>query len=444
MNSLRHLALAGVIVSLVLGAANVVEAQGWMEDRTRREGPGLRAGNIVFHPGFGAEAGYDTNVFLSQSDSTVGTFGFRLTPHLDIATLNEARETEGESSEGAQPIVDFRFGASANILLQLEDTAPRNVGVNGDFRLTFLPGRVVNFTLWDDYQRTIAPFTEFSPGVGYGRHRNRGGLDLNFQSNGGIFSGKIGYNVNLNVFEDGAFTYANNLAHVAQGEIRWKFFPHSSLFFQTDTTVRDVFASRATVSLVSDLALVRARMGFVGAFTDKISTTLSLGYAGLFYFNRTIAAIAQEQETITAQAMLGVTLSPTIKFQLGYRRNLAPALTGNYSISNVFYGNLEWLIAGSFLVAFRTSVNLLGFGPLLDAAGDPLGVGGASDRNDILINGALFAEYRFTDWLALTLDLNLQADITDFEYQRDIDMVTVADPADYLKFHAWLGVRVFY
>ena len=54
----------------------------------------------------------------------------------------------------------------------------------------------------------------------------------------------------------------------------------------------------------------------------------------------------------------------------------------------------------------------------------------------------LYAEYRATQWLAVTLHLEYLADFTDFTFTT---AAPVADPtAAFSKFQVWLGLRVFY
>jgi hypothetical protein len=81
----------------------------------------------------------------------------------------------------------------------------------------------------------------------------------------------------------------------------------------------------------------------------------------------------------------------------------------------------------------------MSFGDVLDSAGMSLG-----NRSDVMLQAKLFAEYRFTDYLALSASFAYFGDITDFEYNIDTGMGIVTDPAGFNKFEAWLGLRVFY
>lgn len=447
---MRKTTLLAVMASLVSAALWVpagATAQGWMEDRSRREGPGFRVGEFEFHPGLGIEAGYDTNTFLSsgsEGDPVVGSFAFRFTPHLDISNMGEERAREGEEQGArANRILDFRMGVAASVYVYVDDEGPRNVGLTGNLAATLFPEGLFSLTLHDEYSRTIRPFTTQGP-VGYGRHRNTVGLNGRFQSQGGMLQVSFGYDLGADIFEDAAFDYGNNLSHEASAKVQWRFLPLSSLFSDVRVSVRDVLGQiSGSSTLVADLALLRARLGFTGALTPKVSLQAAVGYASLFYFDAMIAGAAQERETFIGSLRLGLHLMQNLKLNFGYERDLRPALTGNSVIRDSGNVALELLAAGSFLLTLRAGVSYLQFGPVLDSSGAALGAGGTSQRDDIMVDGALMAEYRFTDWLAISANLDLTVDISDFEFVR-LTPTEVIDPAGYTKFQAWLGARIFY
>ena len=64
-------------------------------------------------------------------------------------------------------------------------------------------------------------------------------------------------------------------------------------------------------------------------------------------------------------------------------------------------------------------------------------------RKGTRVYAGIFGEYRFTSWLALFADIGYLADFTDFRYVGLSP--TLIDPvANYQRFEAWLGLRVFY
>src|SRR4051812_38980660 len=62
------------IGALAIGASLLLvpkeaSAQAWLSDRRILEGEGLRGGDFEFHPGIGAQIGYDSNYFLRSDKS---------------------------------------------------------------------------------------------------------------------------------------------------------------------------------------------------------------------------------------------------------------------------------------------------------------------------------------------------------------------------------------
>ncbi|MFK7990753.1 MAG: hypothetical protein AB8I08_32330, partial [Sandaracinaceae bacterium] len=83
----------------MLATPNTADAQGWMSDRSRREGPGFRLGDFELHPGVGVEVGYDSNLYFSDDDAALSRDSgiLRATAQVDIATRGQQRQQEGES-----------------------------------------------------------------------------------------------------------------------------------------------------------------------------------------------------------------------------------------------------------------------------------------------------------------------------------------------------------
>jgi hypothetical protein len=69
-------------------------------------------------------------------------------------------------------------------------------------------------------------------------------------------------------------------------------------------------------------------------------------------------------------------------------------------------------------------------------------LGNRPNREDIRFYAGLFGEYRFKAWLALFGRVGYLADFTKFQY---LGTAPLLDPAaEYQRFEAWLGIRVFY
>ena len=66
LRSPRSRVIGRSIGALAIGASlflvpKQASAQAWLQDRRVLEGEGLRSGDFEFHPGIGAQLGYDSN-----------------------------------------------------------------------------------------------------------------------------------------------------------------------------------------------------------------------------------------------------------------------------------------------------------------------------------------------------------------------------------------------
>ena len=180
---------------------------------------------------------------------------------------------------------------------------------------------------------------------------------------------------------------------------------------------------------------MRTRVGLNGAFTNRLSLSLMVGYAA-GWFNE-----GDDFDSFVAQAELRWQAGSTVKFALGYDRNFAASYIGNFVRNDRGYINAQMLLGGSFSIGAEASLALADFGTPTAPDGTALGNG---ERSDIRLITSLFAEYRATNWLGINGTLRYTGDFTDYEYRLSTVTGTILDPAGFDKVEAWLGVRAFY
>lgn len=433
-------------VLVAVGASTAAHAQGpgWLEDRARAQGPGFRVGNLELHPGVGAEVGYDSNIFYEDSDgprSPQGSALFRISPHVFLSTLTQAREQEGEArGEGnSAPMFDFKAGIASQIYLFLADQARHNVGLDGNFDLTINPKGRVGVQLFDHFSRTVRPFTGRTDErrLRYGMNTNIAGMTLNGRSRGGVIQANVGYSFRVTVFDQADFRYSNQFGHQFTADTHYRFLPNTSLFWDMTADLANFYNDGAADPLtLSDNWRLRTRVGLNGAVTPKLSATVAVGYTSLFVKD----AVFDDFDSVIGQAGLKLRLSPTASLGFGYEREAQGSVVGLYRIQDRGYLDFQWLFGRSLLLAFNTWVGFMQFGTIVSADGTVLG-----DRDDIFVSARLFGEYRFTEWLALNATVGYFGDFTDFDYQTDDGAGgLIVDPAGFNKVEAWLGLRVFY
>ncbi|MBX7190891.1 MAG: hypothetical protein K1X94_02480 [Sandaracinaceae bacterium] len=435
--------------------ASALAQNAWLADRARTEGPGFRVGDFELHPGIGAEVGWDSNLYFTEDNPTAGrhrvdTGILRITPHFLFSTIGPARRQEGsgrdDTASASPPTVAFRGGISAAYYEFFAAPERRNLDINGSLRLQVLPERPFSFSIWDNFTRGIRPFTENFNMIGASQARisNQAGLDLQFQTDGGMVQVRAGYTFGLDFFEDSRFQYGNSFTHTVTLQESFRFLPQTALIHDTVVAVQDYFStSAADPTLVLDNVRLRSRLGLNGAITESITAQAMVGYAAGFYPQLTVGGTPyrQDYDSIVAQVELGWTIMEGMRLGIGYDRDFFPSYVGNYYSRDRGYLNFQMLLGGAFLLALDFDVGYMDFGLIRGGtAAMPIIDTTAGLRNDIRVGGGLFAEYRFTEWLGVNATFRYQGQFTSYQFTN----VSFVDPAQYNKFEVFGGVRVFY
>jgi hypothetical protein len=446
--------VASLIASTLSVAASPVAAQGrgagWLSDRDRTEGPGIRLGDFELHPGIGTELGYDSNIFYSQPGDEVSAAILRITPHFNVSTLGNERSTEGETTErGDPPTVTFRAGLSASYYIYFTDETRDNLSADADIRLTVLPERPFSFTIFNTFGRSVRPFTETGPEepgdpgepLNYARLRNTAGVRFDFGTDGGIFRANLGYQLRVDFFEGEAFDYANSLSHTIDAGTSWRFLPSTAFVYDLQLHFDNwINTDEPSAVLRPNATRVRSRVGLNGAVTNNFSIMGMVGYAAGFYD----IPLTDEYESVAVQAEVRWQPAPTTRLSLGYDGDYHPSFSGTFARRDRGYTNVQFLILGRFLLGVEAAVAYFTFGPQLTEAGAPLGFGGETERSDLQLQAGLFAEYRLADWFGINASVDYTGNYTDFVYARNVSGSPVPDAAEYQKIEAWFGVRAFY
>ena len=432
-----YLLLAVLVVGVAPASA---QAQGWLEDRARTEGPGIRVGDLELHPGVGVEIGYDSNVFY-EDEIPQGSAILRGTAHLLVSTLSLERLEEG-AAQGGQESVRFRGGLSISGYHFFIDRAKDNVGGDLNLDLTINPHGTFTFRIYENFGRAIRPFTDsggMSDDITYGRNQNVAGAEVSIRSRADILKLRAGYELGYEFFDDDVFDYVDNLSHRIGLDASFRFFPNTAIVnanlleFQTYPNSGDEPAS-----LVTNSTRYTSSVGINGAFTNTLSATILGGYSVGFYSN------GDDYESIVARVEGRWQPQQDARLALGYERRFRPSFVGNFFREDKGYFTAQTLLGGAFLLGFETSAALYNSGVVLAPdAMTPLGT--QAEREGVRVEAKLFAEYRLTNWLGVNTSLRYIADFTDYQYGDPGGAGALPDPAAaYQKFEAWLGVRAFY
>ncbi len=427
------LALVGFVI-LPLGFT--AQAQTWLDDRQQTEGMGVRFRQFELHPGVGAEAGYDSNVFYSDSDTgAVSSPVFRVSPHLFVSTLGSERNDEESTARAS-----LRGGVFGSYYYFLDAPTRNDVSLGASVLGEVKPSSGFQLTLQDVYSREIRPFTE--PGAvnnNYGHHNNRLSITGQASTPGDMFQASLGYELLLDLFESSSFQYLNSATHGFRGGLTWNFLPQTALLYRVDADLMTYTNQSSTpLVLLSDNQRISSWLGLSGALTSKMSAAVFVGYAAGFY------GTLEDFDSVVARATVNMQMSPNRTLSFGFDRNFSSSYSGGFSSANRAFVDLSSLVGGVLMLRANLSAGYYSFGALLDPSGTPLGITGSSTRNDVRVLAQLGSEYRFSDWLAATATVRYSGDFTSFEYIRETPTGTLPDPAGFSKFEGWLGLRVFY
>ncbi len=434
------LALACVAVLCAAQSPATSSAQGFSGGRAAREGPGFKAGRLVLHPGLSLEGGYDSNVFLENANEE-DSFLLRLEGYLDVATEGAQRQSEGDANKAEPQKITFRGGLGAKYYHYFTDRVPAAVGADAHVDFSYTPSRVFSLKVRDNFRRTVRPFSDPNTTQGstisYGRNQNIATVDLVGRSKSQVLEGRVGYTNSLEFFDAGIYAYGNNMTHRVPASLSWLFFPTSALvytFEYANQQFRNPNEIANSPTLLSENNRVSNMIGYNGAITETFSLTTMIGYAAGFY------KIGEDYDDVIARIDTRWRPRPTIGFNAGYDRDIRPSFIGNFTIVNRIHTSAQFTLDGALQLGVKAWVSFDKSGLALSPDGTLLG--NQANREDIRLYAAIFGEYRFKAWLALFGEVGYLADFTDFQYTGTGALLDPA--ADYRKFEAWLGLRVFY
>jgi hypothetical protein len=449
---------AALLFGAVLGASGSASAQVWLSDRTLSEGRGIRTGNFELHPGIGAEFGYDSNAFYQSAADAAGVsrsppsaLRLRISPSFSVSTLS-AQRLRNSSTTASQPTVNFRAGLGLGVHLFFSPDGVGNPstlnGVDGtaSIRADFFPGRTWQFSIGDEFQRSIqagsevllADRTTTSPT----RNFNTATLELAYAPGRGTFEVRLGYNFIANIFDnpgnlaDGRnYSSLNYLSHDITARVRWRFLPKTAVLFDAGVTPTSYLSSGTAgwYTGLFDSTPIRARVGLNGLITEKIALLAMVGYQATFFSG------GDNADTVIGQAELRWIISDLANFRVGFQRDIQNSFIGNFVTRNRGYLTYQHSFNRRFLLQLDGSVAYQEYGYVSQASGARLatvtGVDSVSGRfSAVRAEGSVFGEYRFTEVFGMNLTFAASSNIT--------DAAVGLNRLDFTRFSAFLGARL--
>jgi hypothetical protein len=395
-------------------------------------GDHIRAGKTTITPSVMTGAEYHTNAFLSD-----GTFN-QLEPGLSWVL----RPKLGIDVDGSD--VQLSLGGSWG-LKKFFDVTPTNGlyvenldrfnEVDASFGLVALPRSVVGIRLDDRFEIQNTPAQlESSPDIGNANIRAtsndlNGGLVI--RPGSALEIGLLGnfgldqYTVPEELLISGNDPNINNRSNYGPVvDMKWRFLPRTSFTFRGNANwlkwennlvyaLSPEVAGSPVGTFVGkpDAFKWQATAGLKGQLTEKIASTVELGYGQMYYDEQTVldagtgvvadateldpnAGFAQDLtsfgEGFVVNAQLGWSPIKGQGVAAGYRKDFQDAFFTNYVTYNYFYLRYEGTFAQRLDVNAEASYRLDGFK-------------GEVTRNDQNIRVKLNTAYRVSDWLSAGL-----------------------------------------
>src|SRR5206468_1488439 len=163
--------------------------------------------------------GFDSNVLYGPPGTEEAAFRLRVTPSLSLSTLGSARAA-GSGPTTAPPVANFRAQIAAIVTGFFPASGPGlpadfhqvDVGAQAGFRLDLFPRSTWQFSLYDDFTRTVQGGPDFGVSLYlYQTIRNSGGFDIVYAPNGGIIDLRLSYVNRTSIFENAQVGYLSNM-----------------------------------------------------------------------------------------------------------------------------------------------------------------------------------------------------------------------------------------
>ena len=425
-----------MLVPILLFIPVAANAQAWLPDRDRREGPGFKIGDsLLLHPGAVVEGGYDTNP-LRVDKSSVGAGRLRLSSYVDIATrddrLRESDETESEPSRkfnlrgGLAGYYDFFFAPEG-----VDGAGDQNdFGINLYTKFILFPMRPYNLLLNLGYERTMQPYE--SAEEWHGRHTIAPEIGFTARPNRGTLTFNLTYAANFLVYEESMVGNVNNkVGQDVRFKTFWKMLPKTAIITLARFSPVE-YLGKHTGNVASKP--VRASVGARGLISQRFGMSLFIGYGASFYER------GDDFEGVIASGEVMYYVTPTANVRLGGQRDFVDSFYANFYTKSGGYLKYEQMFLGALLLSAKSDVNHRKYATMSSYPPGAFSALPQDRRSDVVISASLLGEYRIASWVSVMLSLEYEGNISDFTYNTP----NGRDPVKYQKFEIMGGCRVHY
>jgi hypothetical protein len=294
---------------------------------------------VLMHVGAGVEAGYDSNVFYSNTAEVSSP----------IIRTSLFGELTNATRTGAATRMTFDLRAGVTYRRYQSDDV---VSANQDFQNAWMPtaglalsagGGQFGFGIADTFARIEDP--PYDPNQGpITRYNNQASVEGRWAPGGGRLTGTLRYTNMVDIFQ-GFYDYASADYNYFMLDAAWKWLPKTAVFFNAQQGyifyLNDL---KATANNKGSSYPLQVTVGLRGLLTEKTSALLQLGYTNGFYSsgNSTGGFLG------SSFAELAFTVRPTLLSRVvaGFRHDFTNAVIAAFSYNETAYLSYVQQIAG--------------------------------------------------------------------------------------------------
>jgi hypothetical protein len=357
---------------------------------------------LLLHTGIGVEAGYDTNVFYSNTDAQ-GSAIVRVMPYLELTNATRTGPVSRDLTFDARVGLQYRhYFSDAMDLQTYRDAWMPNAGVS----LGFGGGGQFGFAVADVFARIEdPPYANggMVTGGAIDRENNQASIEGRWSPGGGRLTSLLRFTDMVDYYS-GQYDYANAITNTLMLDVAWKWLPKTAVFFDAQQGYVDylnntINPATGQATKVSSFPL-RVTVGLRGLLTAKTSALLQLGYVNGFYSSGT--STSGFLGSTFAEAAVTVRLSELSRMVVGARHDFLNAVIANFSYEETAYASYVQQIAG------RLGLDLSGRYAYLSYRGnlvDPVQAGTGRVDNFFQVGATL--DYFMRNWVYLGVGYSL-------------------------------------
>ncbi len=301
----------------------------------------------LLHAGLGVEAGYDTNVFYSDTNAK-GSSIVRVMPFVDVTNATRNGPAAHALTFDVRGGLQYRYyGSSDPAIKQYSSAWNPNAGVSLN-----LGGAQLAFGVADIFARIEdAPYAGQSATPGgppLTRNNNQASAELRWSPGGGRLTGTLRFTNMVDIF-DNSYSYADAVTDTLMLDASWKWLPKTAVFLNVQQgwiyyiNKNDIQTAAGVPTSKNNSYPLHATVGLRGLLTEKTAAYVALGYVNGFYSSggTTNGFLG------STFAEVAFTVRPTqlSRFVVGARHDFVNSVITNFAYNDTVYASYVQQIA---------------------------------------------------------------------------------------------------